>query len=316
MKKTLITTLIIFVVSFILTVCFAVALGANGFNALLSGDGIESFFKRLEGIEDKFDDFGDRIEDKFDFDVENEHESENGKTVIYEESDELEFTQDEIFIGADAAEVVVIPSENGKRIAKMEVYSHLNSRTERDNFSLKVNFEGYDVYVKENEQNAITSAKLYVYIPDCVKTVKIKSNAGEVKVKNLTLTEIDVSLNAGDVELKSITAEKCKVKVNTGEVELENGFRAYETEVKVDTGDIKYEIPSEGNIDIKYSTGIGTIKIDEDVSRAYIAYDKDENEVKVLAKDGKIIFVSESSSLLYKLDLEVSVGKLEIDQDN
>lgn len=301
MKKTIIITAIIFVISAILTVCFAVALGANGLSKLMFD---ESAVQRLENIGERLDNIGDSIDDSFDNDID------DPSNIVAGEHSETEPSKETAVIGCDAAEITVIPSSDGKLTADLKVYSY--NRDNKNDYHIENGREGYDIYIAKAVKTSRSVAKVVVYVPDTVKAIKIDASAAEVTVKNLTFDSIDVSVDAGEVDIENTTVKNCNVNVDAGEAKLKKNCNVKESlTVKVNTGEIGYELPASSNAVINYNVEVGSVDI-EDGLHGYKAFDKNGNSVNVLPREGRLESEGGTEGAL-NIKLEVNTGSIEFE---
>lgn len=304
MKKTVIITLIVFVISALLTVCCAVALGATAFKEVFDNSG--SFGEMLENFEEKFDGIEDSIENKFDPDLD---DAENiVETLVL---DGYELKKDTVRIGCDAAGIIILPSNDEKLSASMDIYSF--NKKARDEFDIHTDYNGFDVYVTKADAVAKSSAEAIVYIPNTVKNIIVESKVAEVKVKNLTAESIEISVNIGDIEFENVAAEKCSLSVNTGEIELDDNVDISKTvKAVVNTGEISYELPYSRNAVINYRVDLGSVETDDRLS-GYKKFDKDGNASTILSKSGRLESESGTDNAV-QAELTVDMGSIEFKQ--
>lgn len=304
MKKTIIITAIIFAVSAVLTVCFAVALGANGLNKLIFD---ENAIQRIENIGEIIDDIGDRIDDRFD----NSFDIDGPSRLVTDEHIETTLSKDTAVIGCDAAEITIVPSADGKLSTDFSVYSY--SKSNSGDYRVETGRSGYDIYISKTVKNSRNVAKVIVYVPDTVKNLKIDAQAAEITIKDLTFDSIDISVNAGEVDIENTETNNCNVKVNAGEANLERNFTAKESvTVKVNAGEICYELPVSTNAVINYSVNVGSVDV-EDGLHGYKAFDKDGNSVTFPKKSGRLESSGGTGDAL-EVNLSVNTGNIEFEQ--
>ena len=303
MKKAIIVTLTVFVISAIVTVCLAVGLGANAFKEVFDNSG--SFAEMLDNFEDRFDSVEDGIEDRFDPELENKENI--IETLVL---DGFEFNNDTVRIGCDAAEIIIIPSSDEKLSAKTDIYSFKEISNEYD---VHKDYNGYDIYITKIDGTVKSLAKATVYIPGTVKNIVVESDVADVKINNMTFADIDISVGAGEVEIENTTVDNCNITVNTGEVELDNNFKAEKSlNVEVNTGEISYKLPHSQNAVINYSVNTGSAEAKDGLS-GYKAFDSDGNAVTVIKRSGKLESESGTENAV-TVNFDVNVGEIDFKQ--
>lgn len=165
-----------------------------------------------------------------------------------------EFT--DISIDTDTANIVFLPSDDGK--CKVECYERENEKhsVKVENGTLKITYvderEWYE-YIGIN----IGSSRVSVYLPvGEYSSLKIKESTG-----NVTLTSdfgfemIDIKTSTGNVHCDAALAESVKIKTNTGNIEI-LGVECSSLDLKASTGNITAsDIKCAGDIKIEVSTG-------------------------------------------------------------
>lgn len=303
MKKTIIVTLIVFVISAIMTVCLAVGLGANAFKEVFDNSG--SFAETLDNFEDRFDSIEDGIEDRFDPELENKENI--IETLVL---DGFEFKKDTVRIGCDAAEILILPSSDEKLSAKTDIYSFKEIQNEYD---VHKDYNGFDIYITKIDGAVKSLAKATVYIPSTVKNIVVESDVADIKINNMTFVNIDISVSAGEVEIENTTVDNCNITVNTGEIELNNNFKAEKSlNVEVNTGEISYKLPHSQNAVINYSVDTGSAEA-KDGLNGYKAFDSNGNAVTVIERSGKLESESGTENAVI-MNFNVNIGEIDFKQ--
>ena len=162
----------------------------------------------------------------------------------------------DISIDTDTANIVFLPSDDGK--CKVECYERENENhsVEVENGTLKITYvdqrEWYE-YIGIN----FGSTRVTVYLPDSeYSSLKIKEDTG-----NITLTSdfgfdvIDIKTSTGDVHCGRATAESVKIRTSTGNIEL-IGIECSSLDLGASTGNITVnDAKCSGDIKIEVSTG-------------------------------------------------------------
>ena len=307
MKKAILITSAVFLVSAILTVAFAVGLGASGIRSLFDGTAegyINDFIDKVEQLDGRFEDLGDKIDNRLD------HDFDSAYDLAYSKSTEVDLSGDTVTLGFDAAEIRVVPATDSKLIVDMNVYSKF--QTDKELFGILINTDGYDYYLKKLDNIDRSAAKVTVAVPESVKEIKIKASAGEISVQNFSLSKLDIELDAGEVDIENVQAENGRVKVNAGEIGFDKFCKINDLEAVVDIGEISYDLSASQNVIINYSVNLGTADI-EHGSSDYVAFDANGNETSSLGRIGRLENINADENAA-KVQLKVGTGSIEFDE--
>lgn len=210
--KGMIAAAIIFVVGFILTVCFGAYLGADAVRHIASGETFEEFVEeRFPNID--FDD-GQTV-----------NESQTEKSVLPSGSAlEISATYGDIKIKAsDGTEVRCVLKQAKDSGAKLDLSDD------------KITLDGGSTY---------GIAELTVYLPKSVTLLTVSNNNGDIDIDGVNLNTLTINSVSGDIDLSDITAERGKIKSSAGETEIsETAVFTKMLEVSQSFGDIEIDVP-------------------------------------------------------------------------
>ena len=315
MKKAILITSAVFLVSAILTVSFAIGLGASGIRSLFDGTAEEYIYDaidKIEQLDSRFEDLGEKIEDRFDYNRLDhlDHGCESEYDLAYSKSTELDLSGETVTLGFDAAEIRVVPATDSKLCVDMNVYSKF--QTDKELFGILINTDGYNYYLKKLNDIDSSMAKVTVIVPESVKEIKIKASAGEITVQDISLSNLDIELDAGEADIENIQAENGRVKVKAGEISFDEACKFNDLEAVVDIGEISYDLPASQNVKINYSVNLGTANMEYGISD-YVAYDANGNKVSSLGRIGRLESTNADENAA-KVVLTVGTGNIIFDK--
>lgn len=210
--KGMIAAAIIFVVGFILTVCFGAYLGADAVRHIASGETFEEFVEeRIPNID--FDD-GQTV-----------NESQTEKSMLPSGSAlEISAPYGDIKIKAsDSTEVRCVLKQAKDSGAKLDLSDD------------KITLDGGSTY---------GIAELTVYLPKSVTLLTVSNNNGDIDIDGVNLNMLTINSVSGDIDLSDITAERGKIKSSAGETEIsETAVFTKMLEVNQSFGDIEIDVP-------------------------------------------------------------------------
>lgn len=235
-------------------------------------------------------------------------------TVKYE-TNEYEFNEEieDISIKTDTADIVFVPSDNGK--CKVVCY-------EAENVKHSVSVADGVLTV-----NAVDSRKWYEHIgigfdsptitvslpENEYASLSIKESTGDIEIPgSLRFESINVSVSTGDVVCRASASEAIKIKGSTGDIELAE-LSAGLIELSTSTGKINVsEVKCDGDIKIEVSTGktrltdivcqsvisngnTGDILLKNVVATERFSIERSTGDVKFDGSDAAEIFVETST---------------------
>lgn len=300
MKKILCITAVIILISFVSTVCFAVAVGSGTVRGFINGDfdyQLSEIENRVEVIEDLFDGDTDKVLAK--------------KTQTLN----IEFEYDKITVGADASKIILAPSYDGTLCAEAMVYT--NTMNDAGNISLLTNVEKdsvyYNVYVQA-DNIGISENEVTVRIPSGVKNIEIYADAASIEIEEIETENLSVTLKTGKTEFESGFVENCAVSIETGSLEIDRDFNFLNSfSCEISTGSAEYELPISNNVTVNYTAN--RCSLDGSLSLTkYSFYDSEGKKVSKPLSAGTI--KPETVSLSDPIaNIEIKVGSIEFDTD-
>lgn len=212
------------------------------------------------------------------------------ETNTYEISDDF----DSISISADTADIIFLPSDDGKcRVFCYEAEKMKHSASVQDGALtvnvndtrrwydyFGINFRGPEitVYLPKTEYTSllIKSSTGDIEIPrdfklssidisvstadvkcyaSATELIKIKTSTGDVRMENLSAGAIDLSASTGDTELLNISCKSLTSKADTGDITLKNVIATEGFSIERSTGDVTFDGSDAAEIFVKTDTG-------------------------------------------------------------
>lgn len=197
-------------------------------------------------------------------------------TVKYETNNyEIRESFENIRIDTDTADVVFLPSEDGrtrvvckelekvKHTVKVEedtlVISVVDTRRWFDYIGIYFGRTRITVYIPEKEYSSIF-VKTGTGDVNCVMSasglIKIRTSTGQISVENLSAGALELAVSTGDVSVTDVTCKgDVKIDVSTGKAVV-SGVRCKNLISDGNTGDvILNDVVATGKFDIERSTG-------------------------------------------------------------
>ncbi len=334
MKKALIITAVLFVISSLLVVVSAVALGADAIPKLIDSikeggilEKIENGGELFENIENGANEFADKIKDGAenyvgdgmfngrDFSIIGDDEY----CIGGERADGLDVSSlKEIRIRSDVGSVKLVMTDNSKMSASYNLYSD-KTNANPDEYELILFAENYDIWLKSDKNIKGCVSELTVEIPvDYDGAILIESAIGDVEIKDVELGDLKVKVDVGEITASAGTVTSADFKVETGNITVAPDFvtsvgASYKTEI----GSVEYAVPNVPNVDIVYSVKTGGTNIDEVDSVMGITIDQSadvgldgmQTTGKITARTPGICSVIPED--LYTVNIEVGIGSIE-----
>lgn len=310
MKKFISITAIILVISVISTLCFGVALGSEFVDYAASGE-LDRAFEELEAKLDALDD--GFFDNDYDTDFDDYDGALKGRVTVEPE----EYGSESIAIGADSANVILMPSQDGKLSAEVLTYSKSGDSIQSASVLRDYSENGVDcnIYIKATETNALTEIKAIVYIPNTVKSVRFNSSVGALEADGgLVLDSLVANVTTGSVSLERASVGSCNITVGTGKIDIENGFSAgKDFKGSVATGKIECALSFADSYTVAYSAR--SCELDTDGRPIGLElFDENGNSTVNAKPSGKIVSAGTDENAV-EVNLSVATGKIEFDTD-
>ncbi len=164
MKKAMIITTVLLVVSFITTLCLGAALGSQGLRALFRDGGI-------------VDRWSQNISDRADVSLYDADWDEEGRQYMFQsDSATLEGTPDALTVTANVGNIRVRTSTGEAIKVVLEQYSRRSNPTSKYDFTV----EGGDIVLTAADELDGTAATMTVYVPYALTSLSVKTALGDV----------------------------------------------------------------------------------------------------------------------------------------
>ena len=178
-------------------------------------------------------------------------------TVKYQTNEyELNEGFQNISIETDTADIVLVPSENGK--SSVVCYEQKNLK-----HSVTVKDETLVIEVVDTREwyehigIFFSTPKITVYLPQSeFGKLSVRSDTGDVKIpKDFKFRSIDISQSTGDATNYASASDYIKIKTSTGDIRVEN-ISAGMLDLTASTGNVTAaDVTSDGSVKIDISTG-------------------------------------------------------------
>ncbi len=251
MKKAMIATAVVLVLSFISTVCFGVALGSQGLRAFFRDGGV---LDEWSGAVSDWNDvilYTDALADT--------DERENlfsGEGTLLEAVDSLKIT-------ANCGEVRVLQGTGEQVEVSLEQYSSRVNPSPK--YVLSVPQPGEIQLSAASDLDGV-AAVLTVYVPKALTALTIDVRYGSVEVRDISVGRLAVTLDAGDLDLAGCTLTTAELRVNTGDIEIEKNVTVTESLcVDCACGDVGIEIPETAPFTMQYTVQTGNAEIEAEI---------------------------------------------------
>lgn len=272
MKKAIIITAVLFVLSSLVTVFSAVALGANGLSQLADyvrdNGGIEAFYPDSDEDEGVIDGFVGDIEDRFnsrmldgrDFSIigNPDYQISGDKATSLDISDKQELT-----VKADVAKVIIKSTSDAFMSVSADVYSSKRDAV-TGGYDLILFDEGFDVYLKSDRNLKDAVGVLTLEIPESYKgKITVNVGIGELVTDGAKLDALEAKVDVGEISAANASMDSAALYVSTGEIDIAKSFNCF-TSLTADTqiGSIEYNLPEGRLTDIEYSVKTGSVETD------------------------------------------------------
>lgn len=294
MKKAMIATAVVLVLSFISTVCFGVALGSQGLRAFFRDGGV---LDEWSGAVSDWNDvilYTDALADT--------DERENlfsGEGTLLEAVDSLKIT-------ANCGEVRVLQGTGEQVEVSLEQYSSRVNPSPK--YVLSVPQPGEIQLSAASDLDGV-AAVLTVYVPKALTALTIDVRYGSVEVRDISVGRLAVTLDAGDLDLAGCTLTTAELRVNTGDIEIEKNVTVTESLcVDCACGDVGIEIPETAPFTMQYTVQTGNAEIEAEIPSELIRTVTRKNS----SCQGALQRASTDGATGVQYTVSVNLGNLEI----
>ncbi len=231
-------------------------------------------------------------------------------TVKYETNTyEINEAFDNISMNTDTADIVFVLSDDGNcRVECHEEENAKHSVTVEDStLTIELNDDrSVHNFIGLN----FGSPKITVYLPKTeYSSLIINEDTGDVEIpKDFTFNDVDISLSTGDVDFDASASKSIKIKTDTGDICVENNS-AGALDLSVSTGKVTVSgVTCEGDVTVGVSTGkteladikckrvissgnTGDISLDNVVAAEKFSIERSTGDVRFEKSDAAEIFV-------------------------
>lgn len=260
MKKAIIATAVICVLSLLATIVLGVTVGANvisnGWNLgkeWLEDWGSTEWSENIEGWNDA------------------EISADGLRLIRKDERPHSGVINSVGKITAETAEIEIVATKSEEPKITLVQYS----KTRQDPFcELTVN--GEEIEIRElrkrvSGETAILRVEVYENqddtMPFGIGNCEVTLETGTVKIENLKLSSVSVQADIGTIQLKNVQALSMELHAGTGTVSVEDGCEAQQSlNATVDTGDLSLALPRETSkipFTLSYEVSAGSVKLSD-----------------------------------------------------
>ena len=255
MKKAIIATAAVLVLSFISTVCFGVALGSQGLRAFFRDGGV------LDDWKDATSEWDDVIVYAADL-----ADPDDQSRLFASESVEISAV-DSLKITAPCGNVRIRRGTGEKIAVTLEQYSARVNPSSK--YTVTIPQDG-EIQLSAASDVSGVSAVLTVYVPQPLKTLTVDAQLGEVDICDITAEMLTVHLSTGDLDLAACTLNQANLRVTTGNIELKNTVSVAEKLVlDCACGDAELELPATAPFTLRYTVQTGDVELPPDLPREW-----------------------------------------------
>lgn len=302
MKKAIIASAVVLIISLICTVCFAAALGRQAFVDLASDDSnIRGWLTNISGIEQSVNGWADYYEDEYDYD-----------SARLLGTDVVEMPQQkQLHVYADCAEVRFLPGTEDKIVASLDQFTKTASA--ETFFTLSTPDDNTISVRGANPDGPETvRARLTVYVPQNVEALDIQVEAGDIDISGLDLETLKVSLSAGEIDLERVAAKTASLSVAFGNIDVDSKTLVSETlSIQNECGNVDLVLPSTAPFHLSFNIETGDVEMEEQPQNWTIH----TIEKNVVGVTGEIAQAATGGETQAKIQVNIHLGNLDLDGD-
>lgn len=247
MKKAIIATAAVLVLSFISTVCFGVALGSQGLHAFFRDGGV------LDDWKDATADWDDVIVYAADL-----ADTDDQSQLFASESVEISAV-DTLKITAPCGNVRVRRGTGEKITVTLEQYSARVNASSK--YTVTIPQDG-EIQLSAASDISGVAAVLTVYVPQPLAALTVDAQLGEVDIRDITAEVLTVNLSTGDLDLAACTLNNANLRVSTGDIDIKNTVSVAEKLVlDCACGDADLELPATAPFTLRYTVQTGDVEL-------------------------------------------------------
>lgn len=255
MKKAMIITTVLLVVSFITTLCLGAALGSQGLRALFRDGGI-------------VDRWSQNISDRADVSLYDADWDEEGRQYMFQsDSATLEGTPDALTVTANVGNIRVRTSTGDAIEVVLEQYSRRSNPTSKYDFTV----EGGDIVLTAADELDGTTATMTVYVPYALTSLSVKTALGDVEITDVSARTLTAQADTGELDVERVTADTAELRVALGDMDIGSGVQITQSLTAENAcGDISLDLPASAPFTLSYTVETGSADLDEEIPTAWL----------------------------------------------
>lgn len=254
MKKAMIITTVLLVVSFITTLCLGAALGSQGLRALFRDGGI-------------VDRWSQNISDRADVSLYDADWDEEGRQYMFQsDSATLEGTPDALTVTANVGNIRVRTSTGEAIKVVLEQYSRRSNPTSKYDFTV----EGGDIVLTAADELDGTTATMTVYVPYALASLSVKTALGDVEITDVSARTLTAQADTGELDVERVTADTAELRVALGDMDIGGVQITQSLTAENACGDISLDLPASAPFTLSYTVETGSADLDEEIPTAWL----------------------------------------------
>ena len=254
MKKAMIITTVLLVVSFITTLCLGAALGSQGLRALFRDGGI-------------VDRWSQNISDRADVSLYDADWDEEGRQYMFQsDSATLEGTPDALTVTANVGNIRVRTSTGEAIKVVLEQYSRRSNPTSKYDFTI----EGGDIVLTAADELDGTTATMTVYVPYALASLSVKTALGDVEITDVSARTLTAQADTGELDVERVTTDTAELRVVLGDMDISGVQITQSLTAENACGDISLDLPASAPFTLSYTVETGSADLDEEIPTEWL----------------------------------------------
>ena len=254
MKKAMIITTVLLVVSFITTLCLGAALGSQGLRALFRDGGI-------------VDRWSQNISDRADVSLYDADWDEEGRQYMFQsDSATLEGTPDALTVTANVGNIRVRTSTGEAIKVVLEQYSRRSNPTSKYDFTV----EGGDIVLTAADELDGTTATMTVYVPYALASLSVKTALGDVEITDVSARTLTAQADTGELDVERVTTDAAELRVALGDMDISGVQITQSLTAENACGDISLDLPASAPFTLSYTVETGSADLDEEIPTEWL----------------------------------------------
>lgn len=254
MKKAMIITTVLLVVSFITTLCLGAALGSQGLRALFRDGGI-------------VDRWSQNISDRADVSLYDADWDEEGRQYMFQsDSATLEGTPDALTVTANVGNIRVRTSTGEAIKVVLEQYSRRSNPTSKYDFTV----EGGDIVLTAADELDGTAATMTVYVPYALTSLSVKTALGDVEITDVSARTLTAQADTGELDVERVTTDAAELRVALGDMDISGVQITQSLTAENACGDISLDLPASAPFTLSYTVETGSADLDEEIPTEWL----------------------------------------------